>query len=202
MRKMILKTRKRSMWTTGAVPALKEEEEDDKNFTVAAPPQVEDVHKEIEDKEEEIASDNPKGEEEEAEVPKAILESVEAEDKDEDKPVVEAVDVAAEEEKESGEGAKEPDVVTPGTDEPEEVKEPEVVNVEDEKQALPEMVQQRIEKPAAAASPAAKKDPAQANNDIIEETTKKLMESSRRNKVKALAGAFETVISLEKPGQA
>lgn len=37
-----------------------------------------------------------------------------------------------------------------------------------------------------------------AYNDVIEETASKLREQ-RRNKVKALVGAFETVISLEDP---
>ncbi|KAI4379740.1 hypothetical protein MLD38_005996 [Melastoma candidum] len=190
----------------GVVSASKEEEEDDdKKSNVAAPLPGEEVHKEIKDKEEEIVPDDLKGEEEEAEVPKAVLEAGEAEDKEEDNPVVESAGVAAKEEKEAGDMAKEADVVTSGSDKPDEVKEPEAGNVEDEKQAVPETVKQRIEKPAAAvatAPPPGKKDPAQANNDIIEETTKKLMESSRRNKVKALAGAFETVILLEKPGQA
>ncbi|TQD86756.1 hypothetical protein C1H46_027629 [Malus baccata] len=41
-----------------------------------------------------------------------------------------------------------------------------------------------------------KKDSAPAYNDVIEETTNKLMEK-RKNKVKALVGAFETVIDYE-----
>ncbi|CAI9783596.1 unnamed protein product [Fraxinus pennsylvanica] len=36
------------------------------------------------------------------------------------------------------------------------------------------------------------------SNDVIEETASKLREQ-RRNKVRALAGAFETVISLQEP---
>ncbi|KAL9227211.1 hypothetical protein vseg_002932 [Gypsophila vaccaria] len=59
--------------------------------------------------------------------------------------------------------------------------------------------------PAAAPTPApsrgqtassGKKDKQQAYNDIIEQTSTKLM-GGRKNKVLALAGAFETVISLQ-----
>ncbi|GAB4836912.1 hypothetical protein Ancab_001823 [Ancistrocladus abbreviatus] len=42
----------------------------------------------------------------------------------------------------------------------------------------------------------ARKKEAQVYNDVIEETASKLMEN-RKNKVRALAGAFETVISLQ-----
>ncbi|XP_073055453.1 uncharacterized protein [Primulina eburnea] len=45
--------------------------------------------------------------------------------------------------------------------------------------------------------PQGKKDSA-VSNDVIEETASKLREQ-RKNKVKALAGAFETVISLQEP---
>ncbi|XAR71038.1 hypothetical protein NMG60_11028118 [Bertholletia excelsa] len=56
------------------------------------------------------------------------------------------------------------------------------------------------EKNVAATQPVAgqgKKD-SQAYNDVIEKTASKLMEK-RRNKVRALVGAFETVISLQEP---
>ena len=45
----------------------------------------------------------------------------------------------------------------------------------------------------------AKKE-SQAYNDVIEETASKLLEK-RKNKVKALVGAFETVIDKETPSK-
>lgn len=58
----------------------------------------------------------------------------------------------------------------------------------------PEAEKTVVAKPQAVQG---KKEPRASGNDVIEETTTKLME--RKNKVRALAGAFETVISLQKP---
>ncbi|GAB4854545.1 hypothetical protein Ancab_023126 [Ancistrocladus abbreviatus] len=64
--------------------------------------------------------------------------------------------------------------------------EPEAQNVT----AVDEQQQQQQQSASAG------KKEAQAYNDVIEETASKLMEN-RKNKVRALAGAFETVISLQ-----
>lgn len=52
--------------------------------------------------------------------------------------------------------------------------------------------------PVVTAMPAIKKKDAAISNDVIEETKSKLM-GMRKNKVLALVGAFETVISLQEP---
>ncbi|KAK9699690.1 hypothetical protein RND81_08G189200 [Saponaria officinalis] len=54
----------------------------------------------------------------------------------------------------------------------------------------------RASAPAKGQTASGKKDKQQAYNDIIEQTSTKLM-GGRKNKVLALAGAFETVISLQ-----
>ncbi|XP_074276428.1 uncharacterized protein LOC141600144 [Silene latifolia] len=57
-------------------------------------------------------------------------------------------------------------------------------------------VKSRVMEPSKAQTGVGKKDK-QAYNDVIEETASKLMGGKKKNKVLALAGAFETVISLQ-----
>ncbi|PIN15930.1 hypothetical protein CDL12_11422 [Handroanthus impetiginosus] len=70
---------------------------------------------------------------------------------------------------------------------------------ESEEMEKQEVVEQKVEEenavPRAQVVAHGKKDSA-VSNDVIEETANKLREQ-RKNKVKALAGAFETVISLQ-----
>lgn len=74
-----------------------------------------------------------------------------------------------------------------------------VVELEDEKEEDEQVVKDESPvKQVISTAQSGNKKEAQDYNEVIEETASKLMEN-KRNKVRALAGAFETVISLQDP---
>ncbi|OIW14368.1 hypothetical protein TanjilG_15722 [Lupinus angustifolius] len=70
-------------------------------------------------------------------------------------------------------------------------------NNEEEKEGeTSEIVVEKIKVEETPQNQHGKKEP-QLSNDVIEETTNKLLEQERKNKVRAMAGAFQTVIDYQ-----
>ncbi|XP_052209433.1 RNA polymerase II degradation factor 1 [Diospyros lotus] len=98
---------------------------------------------------------------------------------------------------ETGEDSTE-ETENPEGDEATEEKEEEASTAEGKQTTVVEKSGNETAAAAATVVQGGKKENQQAYNDVIEETASKLLEK-RKNKVKALVGAFETVISLQEP---